>query len=200
MKLKKYVLVLIKYIPFSSVKVQLYRTLFGYSIGNNVKIGKSIINCKNVAIGNDVFIADYNVFSCTALTIGNHTKIQSGNTFIGKSSFSIGEHSRIINHHYFDLYNTIHIGNHSWIAGRYSEFWTHGSLYTRLDTKDLSISIGNYTYIGSNSLFAPGTHVDSRSLVALGSVVTKTFEEQDIIIAGNPASIIKKDIYWRTHW
>jgi len=200
MKFKKYVLVLIKYVPFSSIKIQLYRTLLGYCIGKDVKIGRSMINCKKVTIGDGVYIADNNVFSCKELSIGSHTKIHSGNVFIGKNSIFIGKDSRIINNHYFDLYNTISIGDNSWIAGRNSQFWTHGSLYTKIGSKDLSIRIGDYTYIGSGSLFAPGAKVNSKSLVALGSVVTKTFEDIEVIIGGNPATIIKKDMYWRTHW
>jgi acetyltransferase-like isoleucine patch superfamily enzyme len=200
MKLKKHLLVLIKYIPFSNIKNQLYRILFGYSIGKNVKVGKSMINCKKVTIGDGVYIANHNVFSCEEIAIGDNTKIQSGNIFLGKSSFSIGKNSRIINNHYFDLWNNVSIGDNTWIAGRGSQFWTHGSLYTRMGTKDLSISIGNDTYIGSNCLFVPGAKINSKILVGLGSVVTKIFEGKNIIIAGNPASIIKKDIYWRTNW
>lgn len=200
MKSKSVILKLIKYIPFSSVKVFLLKTLFGYSIGQNVKIGKSIINCTRVSIGNNVRIADDNVFSCSELNIGSNTMIHSGNIFIGMSGFSIGENSRIINNHYFDLWNNIKIGNNTWISGKNSQFWTHGSIHTKTNTKDLSITIKDNVYIGSSTCFAPGVYVESINLIGLGSIVTDNFIQSNCIIAGNPAMIVKENIDWRINW
>lgn len=200
MKSKSIILKFIKYIPFSSVKIFFLKFLFGYSIGHNVKIGKSIINCDKVTIGNNVRIADNNVFSCRELSIGSNTAIHSGNLFIGTSGFSIGDNSRIINNHYFDLWNDIKIGNNTWIAGRNSQFWTHGSIYTKTNKKDLSISIKDNVYVGSSVCFAPGVKIESINLIGLGSVVTDSFIKSNSIIAGNPAKIVKENIDWRINW
>lgn len=200
MKTKIILLKIIKYIPLSSIKVLLLRKLFGYAIGKNVKIGKSIVNCEKVTIGDDVYIADNNVFSCKEILIGNSTKIHSGNVFQGNTSFSIGDNSRIINNHYFDLWNPIEIGDNSWVAGKSSQFWTHGSLHTKIGDKDLSIHIGSNVYIGSNCSFAPGTQIGAINLVGLGSVITKVFNEEKMVIAGNPAQIVKQNIDWRENW
>ncbi|WP_372938851.1 hypothetical protein [Seonamhaeicola sp.] len=190
----------IKYVPFNIIKVHLLRVLFDYSIGKNVRIGKSIINCDNVFIGDNVYIANNNTFSCKSIRIGNDTKIHSGNRVIGRASFVIGNNSRIINDHFFDVWNNITIGDHTWIAGKNSQFWTHGSVHTKKGTKDLSITIGNYNYIGSACLFSPGVIIKNVSLIGLGSVVSKTFSESEIIIMGNPCEIIKKNIDWRVNW
>ncbi len=200
MKSRSIILKVIKYMPFSSVKVFLLKFLFGYTIGHNVKIGKSIINCKKVIIGNNVRIADNNVFSCKELNIGSDTVIHSGNVFIGASVFSIGNNSRIINNHYFDLWNDIKIGNNTWIAGKNSQFWTHGSIHTKTNKKDLSISIKDNVYVGSSVCFAPGVKIESINLIGLGSVVTNSFIQSNCIIAGNSAKIIKENIDWRTNW
>lgn len=53
-----------------------------------------------------------------------------------------------------------------------------------------SVNIGKNTWVGANVIFLPGSGVGSGCLVAAGSVVTKRFED-DVIIAGNPARIIK---------
>ncbi len=198
--MKIFILKIIKYLPFNFLKIFLLNNGFGYTIGHGVKIGKSIINCKKVSIGDNVYIASRNVFSCSEIKIGSDTKIHSGNTFIGKESFVIGKNSRIINNHYFDLWHQIKIGDNTWIAGRNSEFWTHGSIKTKTNNKDLSIVIGDDVYIGSSSKFAPGSKVNSRNLVSLGSMVSGEFNENETIIMGNPATIVKTGIDWRENW
>ena len=147
------------YIPIYNLKNMIFRKVYGYKIGRNVKIEKSFINCKSVEIGNDVFIADNNTFSCESIQIGNNTKIHSGNNFIGGASFSIGSNSRIINNHFFDLYNNITIGNNTWVARKNSQFWTHGSIHTKKGNKDLSILIKDDIYIGSSVCVAPETKI-----------------------------------------
>jgi acetyltransferase-like isoleucine patch superfamily enzyme len=200
MKMKSIGLRIIKLIPISALKVFLLRRIYGYSIGENVKIGRVVINCNKVMIGDNVLIGDKTIISCNELYIGSNTSIHSGNVIQGSANFYIGNNSRIINNHYFDLWNNIHIGNNTWIAGKNSEFWTHGSIHTKNSEKDLSIKIKDYVYIGSSSLFAPGVVIESVNLIGLGSVVTGIFKENETIIAGNPAKIVKKNIDWRSNW
>lgn len=200
MKTKRILLKIIKYIPISSLKVFILKKLFHYSIGRNVRIGRSIINCQKVTIGDNVYIGDNNVFSCKELSIGNGTKIHSGNVIGGTSSFSIGNNSRIINNHFFDLWNDIHIGNNTWIAGKNSQFWTHGSIHTKLNDKDLSIRLKDDIYVGSASCFAPGVKIENVNLIGLGSIVSRSFSENQTIIAGNPAVVVKQNIDWRINW
>lgn len=197
--MKRIILRIIKYIPFNFLKIVLYRKLFGYKIGKGVEIGKIIINCKKVNIGDHVYIANDNVFSCGEISIGFNTSIHSGNTFIGKGKFVVGDSSRVINNHHFDLWNSIIIGNNTWVAGRNSEFWTHGSIHTKTG-KDLSITIGDNVYIGSASCFAPGSKISSLNLVGMGSVVSGSFKTNKTLIKGNPAKVIKQNIDWRENW
>ena len=200
MTVRSVLLKIIKHIPVNSVKIVLLKKLFNYTIGKNVKIGKAIINCNKVYIGNNVHIASNNVIVCNKFSIGENSSIHSGNVIQGRANFSLGTNSRIINNHHFDLWNNIQIGNNTWIAGKNSQFWTHGSIHTKLNNKDLSILIKNDVYIGSACRFAPGITIESENLIGLGSVVTKSFLESKTIIAGNPAIVVKQDIYWRTNW
>jgi acetyltransferase-like isoleucine patch superfamily enzyme len=200
MKIKILILKTIKFIPISGLKVFFLRSIFGYSIGKNVRIGKSIINCNKVSIGDNVYIANKNTINCNELIIGNNTSFHSGNVIQGNANFVIGNNSRIINNHFFDLWNNIQIGNDTWIAGKNSQFWTHGSIYTKKGSKDLSIIIKDNVYIGSASLFAPGVLIESVNLIGLGSVVSGVFEECNTIIAGNQAKVVKRNIDWRVNW
>ncbi|WP_170152886.1 acyltransferase [Ulvibacter antarcticus] len=178
----------------------MYRSFFNYRIGKNTYIGKSVINAKEVHIGDDVIIKDHTNISCGQLTIGKQTRILSGNTIIGQGNFSIGENSRIINNHFIDVWNNVAIGNNTWLAGRDSQLWTHGSIHTKKGDKKLSIQLGNDIYVGSNVNIAPGVVIGDTNLIGLGSVITSSFPDNRTIIAGNPSKVIKENIDWRENW
>ncbi|NJY63627.1 hypothetical protein HC174_12815 [Salinimicrobium sp. CDJ15-81-2] len=191
---------IVKYCPFNQLRIFLYKTIFKYEIGKNVKIGRSFILCESVQINDNAVIGDDNFIFCKSFFVGDNSKINSGNSLMGKAEFSLGMNSRIINDHYFDLSNTIYIGNNSWIAGKASQFWTHGSIHTKERIKDLSINIKDNVYVGSNVCFAPGVEIDSLNVIGLGSVVHSSFLSSENIIAGNPAKIIKQGVDWRKSW
>ncbi|WP_435134590.1 sugar O-acetyltransferase [Formosa sp. A9] len=52
------------------------------------------------------------------------------------------------------------------------------------------ITIGNNVWIGGNSTICPGVTLGNNVVVGAGSVVTKSFPD-DVVIAGNPARVIK---------
>lgn len=53
------------------------------------------------------------------------------------------------------------------------------------------VKIGNYVYIGNDSLIMPGVTIGSNCIIAAGSVVTKSIPD-GYVIGGNPAKIICK--------
>jgi len=56
-----------------------------------------------------------------------------------------------------------------------------------------TIFIGNNCWIGADSIILPGVRITGKNVViAAGAVVTKSFNESDVLIAGNPATIKKK--------
>jgi len=54
------------------------------------------------------------------------------------------------------------------------------------------IEIRQHCWIGANSIILPGVILKKGTIVGAGSVVTKSFDDESIVIAGNPAKIIKK--------
>ena len=52
--------------------------------------------------------------------------------------------------------------------------------------------IGDYSWIGMNSIILPGVNLGPRTVVAAGSVVTKSFPDGFCVLAGNPAKIVKE--------
>lgn len=58
-------------------------------------------------------------------------------------------------------------------------------------TKGKNIVIGKNSWIGMNVVILPGTKLGKNTIVGAGSVVTKSFRQGNVVIAGNPAKIIK---------
>lgn len=56
------------------------------------------------------------------------------------------------------------------------------------------VSIGEYSFIGAGSTIIPNKHVSNKSVVAAGSVVID-YVSQNVMVAGVPAKIKKKDYY-----
>lgn len=54
------------------------------------------------------------------------------------------------------------------------------------------LKIGSYCWIGMNSIILPEVELGDFTVVAAGSVVTKSFKEGHCVIGGNPAAVIKK--------
>lgn len=60
------------------------------------------------------------------------------------------------------------------------------------DIKMRSITIGDGCFIGANSIILKGTTLGKNCVVGAGSVVSGTFPD-NVIIAGNPARIVKEN-------
>jgi carbonic anhydrase/acetyltransferase-like protein (isoleucine patch superfamily) len=58
------------------------------------------------------------------------------------------------------------------------------------------IKIGNHVWIADNCTLLKGSAIPDNSVIATGSVVTKKYKTQGIIIGGNPAKQIKEGITW----
>jgi glycosyltransferase involved in cell wall biosynthesis/carbonic anhydrase/acetyltransferase-like protein (isoleucine patch superfamily) len=71
--------------------------------------------------------------------------------------------------------------------------------YHSIDGKPISrsISIGNNVWVGSNVTILKGAYIPDNCIIAANSVVTNSFDEKNILIAGNPAKIIKRNVDWK---
>jgi acetyltransferase-like isoleucine patch superfamily enzyme len=84
---------------------------------------------------------------------------------------------------YFGNYTTI--GQNTGIMSGSHDIYDH-SILTKGETK-----IGDYCWIGMNCTILPNVILGDCTVVAAGSVVTKSFEEGYAIIGGTPAKIIR---------
>lgn len=55
-----------------------------------------------------------------------------------------------------------------------------------------NIVLGRKCWIGMNSIILPGVTLGDRTIVGAGSIVTKSFPDGNVVIAGNPAKVIRE--------
>ena len=214
-KFKLLTLLGIAFLP-SFLKRPLYRLFFGYKIGKRVRIGFSILDAKECAIDDDVSIGHLNaLIGIKKLSIGDHTRIGHLNMIRGGDEVRLGRYTEIIRlneinsipdpiivneydprfilgdssivttSHKIDFTDRVEFGKRVILGGRNSSLWTHNRQMTK------PIIIGDYSYIGSEIRIAPGGEIPPKCIVGIGSVITKKFEEEYVLIAGVPAKVIK---------
>lgn len=156
--------------------------IYFHNKGGQITIGKGF-RCNNKFISNSVGLLQPCLFNISAegsrIIIGNNVGI-SGSTINASTSVSIGD-------------NTI-IGSGCLITDTDSHpiLAEHrllpygGGQYT----KQSPIVIEGNVFIGARSIIMKGVHIGQGAVVGAGSVVTKDVPA-NVIVAGNPAKIIK---------
>lgn len=59
-----------------------------------------------------------------------------------------------------------------------------------------SVIIKDRVWIGQRAMLMKGAKISDNTVIAAGSTVTKKFENENIIIAGNPAKQVRENISW----
>ncbi len=60
------------------------------------------------------------------------------------------------------------------------------------------IIIGSHVWVCHKVIMNKGVKVRNNSVIATGSVVTKSITEENVVAAGNPAQIVKRNIRWES--
>ena len=209
-------LALVALLP-SFLKRYCYRLFFGYRIGKGVRIGLSIIDAGKCEIADNARIGHFNlVIGVKNLTVGDHARIGHLNILRGGDDirisryaeiirmneinsipepdavnpvdprFLLGEGSIITTGHKIDFTDRVEIGRRTILGGRNSSLWTHNRQRTQ------PITIGSFTYIGSEIRVAPGSSIPSRCIVGIGAVITGKLTDEHCLIGGVPAKPIKQ--------
>lgn len=148
-----------------------------YIKGNNneIRIGKGV----RFKRGGELWIQDYNC----------KIDIKAGSTFVNAHIAAIEHNSKITigENCVFGANVDVRTGDsHSIIDTKTNERYNHA--------KD--ISIGDHVWVTSQCTILKGSNIAKYSVVSTGSVVTKPFTKEGIIIGGNPAIMIKENINW----
>ena len=124
-------------------------------------------------IGRNVKISSsLKVYGAGTLEVGDNTWIGYQTLIVASSSVVIGANC--------DIAPRVYIGTGTHLIDVNSD---------HIAAKDISmdVCIGNGCWLCTNSVILPGVKIGKKSVVAAGAVVTKTFNDNNILIAGVPA-------------
>ncbi len=114
--------------------------------------------------------------------VKGHDKIDRGDRFPGAS---MGV--------YIDGRNGIQIGTNTWIGPRVSLVSMNHTPYDFTQYENTGpIVIGNNCWLATNVVILPGVRLGNHVVCAAGAVVTQSFEEDNLLLGGVPAKIIKR--------
>lgn len=202
MRLRLLLALMIALVPLNRLRLALYRGLLGYGFGPGCRIGMlNLIACRGLRLGPGCTIGRGNRFrGAFDFEAGRGLFVGHGNVFSCPerlddakladrgygARIAFGDDCLVNDGHFFDGHGRISIGDGTWIAGRASQFFTHG-----VGVRDRDIAIGRGCFIGSAARFAPGSGVGDRNLVGIGSVVVGRIGGDEVMISGFPAQAVR---------
>lgn len=86
---------------------------------------------------------------------------------------------------------TVRFGDYVQLAPNVGILSANHDLYDQRKYNEAPIVIGDYSWIGMNSVITAGVTLGTRTIVAAGAVVTKSFPEGFVVLAGVPAKPVK---------
>lgn len=219
--MKKFIAVLVAFIPFGVVRIFLYRSILGYKISYSAKIGPfnyifadscfigqvnigffNYFDVGDLVLNDGVIIGRFNRFRwISKLLVGAGSVIRGRNSFFGtkpgispfktNEQMTMGQSCIVTNRHQFDLSEAITIGDDVTIGGADSQFWTHG--FDLEHTKiQAGINIGDRVYIGSRVMVLQLVSIASDVVVGAGTVVSKSISESGFYVSS--AVVRKSDV------
>ncbi|MDQ6830145.1 MAG: acyltransferase [Gemmatimonadota bacterium] len=208
-------LLLVGWMP-SAVKKWVYRTFFGYRIGeqvtlsfgsaivgDNVDIGDhveigllAVIQGRSITIGRYSSVGTMSYLSCNVIEIGEDAKIRE-QVFVGgpqlpESRFSLGSRTIVLQMTNINPTKPVVIGDDTGIGGHCLIF-THGSWLNILDGYPVSyepVTIGNSVWLPWRVFIMPGTTIGDGSVIGANSLVQGTIPPGSLAV-GSPAKVIR---------
>ncbi len=184
----------------------LLRTLCGARFGEGAHVGFSYIDTQLLELGPGAWIGSLNVVRHvrevrleSGAVLGNLNSVSGMSVLTGtddngrykSATLVIRSGGVVTNRHYMDVHADIEVGQMAIVAGVRSTFFTHSIDLAANRQVIAPISVGDRSFVGTNSVLLPGAHVPERCAVAAGSVVTGRLEEPGCLYGGVPARRIK---------
>ena len=196
------------YLPFNNT--------FKIDNTNKIKFKDSLLKkCKINIIGknNVINIANKSkLYNCYIFIYGNNNIIQIGERgtlhFVefwiedDCNKISIGKSTGFAGKTHFACIEgrQIRIGEDSMFSG--NVVLRTGDSHSIVDSNgkrinySKDITVGKHVWVGNSVTLLKGASIASNSIIGSGAIVTSKFEQPGVIIAGNPAKIIKNGINW----
>ena len=104
----------------------------------------------------------------------------------------LGEHASITHRHLIDCTNSVTIGRFTTMAGFQSQILTHSIDLERNRQTSAPVRIGDYCFVGTNSVLLPGSSLPDYSVLGAKSLLNRAFTDAYTLYGGVPATSIKQ--------
>jgi hypothetical protein len=104
-----------------------------------------------------------------------------------QAELRVGKYAAITKNHHLDCTNRIEIGAFATIAGYNSQFLTHSINVFENRQDSAPITIGAYTFVGTNVVVLGGAVLPPRSVLGAKSLLNKVYVDEWMLYAGVPA-------------
>lgn len=108
-----------------------------------------------------------------------------------RGALKLGRGACITGRHYLDVHADVEIGPMAIIAGIRSTILTHSIDLGRALQSVAGVTIGKYSFIGTNCVILPSSKVPDYSVIGAGSVVRNSLSKPYSLYAGVPAQFVK---------
>lgn len=173
-------------------------------VGNRIEIGDvevdsqlSLVifgNNNNIKIGNVIGLKKSHIrLGVRESTLANNCNIQIGNNFSSESDFRILMYNHSSNLTIGDdcmISNTVTIR-----LGERPHLIFDKETGEYLDLEG-NVNIGNKVWVGEGCYITKKVSISDGSIVGANSVVTRKFDKNNVVIAGNPAKVVKESVKW----
>ncbi|WDF54457.1 acyltransferase [Mucilaginibacter sp. KACC 22063] len=108
-----------------------------------------------------------------------------------KAELVMGDNSAIIKNHHIDCTSAIHIGRFSTVAGYNSQLLTHSIDVFENRQDSAPITIGEYSFVGTNVVILGGANLPAYSVLGAKSLLNSAQTETWMLYGGVPAKPLK---------
>lgn len=206
--MKKILSIIIIFFPWKFRRWFLIK-IWKYDIHSDARIGFSYVYPTFLKMEEGSVIGHLNVvINLERLILGRKSSIARSNWITGfpentdslhfkhqrnrRGELIIGNDSAITKHHHIDCTNQVLIGKYVTIAGYYSQFLTH-SINIQNNIQDSKpIIIGDYCFVGTNSVLLGGAKLPNYSVLGAKSLLNKAHIKEYMLYGGVPAKPVSE--------
>jgi carbonic anhydrase/acetyltransferase-like protein (isoleucine patch superfamily) len=200
--MKKLLLLLSFVLPWPARRALLVK-LFKYDIHPTSRIGLAWILPDRLVMEANTSIGHLTICkNISLLHLHEHSVIGRGNWITGfplgasrhfasesdrRPQLIVGAHAAITHRHLIDCTNSITIGKFTTFAGFQSQMLTHSIDIAANRQASAPITIGDYCFIGTNSVLLGGSAIPDYCVLGAKSLLNKSFTETHRLYGGVPA-------------
>jgi len=205
--MKRLLMLLSMFMP-QNIRRSFLEAQFGYKIHPTCRLGWCWIAPTGLIMEEGSHIGHLTVCkNIDLLHLKAHASIGRGNWITGfplgpsphfaeetarRPELILGEHAAITHRHLIDCTNSVVIGRFTTMAGFQSQILTHSIDLERNRQSSAPVRIGDYCFVGTNSVLLPGSALPDYSVLGAKSLLNRVFTDTHTLYGGVPASAVKQ--------